>query len=91
MKKEYDLKKMKVRSVCRNDPDVAKTPISIRLDTVVLVKLKEEAYRLGIPYQTFISSILYQYSTGDLTRKKNEKTRQEIREIVRATLEELEK
>ncbi|MFM6929526.1 MAG: hypothetical protein ACKOX6_13745 [Bdellovibrio sp.] len=91
MKKEYDLKKMKVRSVGRHDPEVVKTPISIRLDTVVLIKLREEAYRAGVPYQTFISSILYQYVSGALVEKKSEKARQEIREIIRATLEELEK
>ena len=91
MKKEYDLKKMKIRSIGRHDPEVAKTPISIRMDTVVLIKLREAAYRAGVPYQTFISSVLFQYVSGELIEKKSEKARQEIREIVQATLEELEK
>ncbi|MBO9666366.1 MAG: hypothetical protein J7501_06085 [Bdellovibrio sp.] len=91
MKKEYDLKKMKIRSVGRHDPEAAKIPISIRMDAIILIKLREEAFRIGIPYQTFISSILHKYVSGELIEKKSEKAKQEIREIVRATLEELDK
>ena len=71
MKKEYDLKKLKKRPGSVNvDPSAVKTPISIRLDGSVLASLKTEADRLGIPYQTFISSLLYRYSTGELVDKK---------------------
>jgi predicted DNA binding CopG/RHH family protein len=71
MKKEYDLNKLKRRpGKVKSDPEAAKTPISIRLDGNVLATLKTEAERLGIPYQTFIGSLLYRYSTGELVDKK---------------------
>lgn len=72
MRKEYDLEKLKRRS---EKPKVikaaAKTPISIRLDAIVLSELRTEAEKLGIPYQTFISSILHQYVNGSLIEKKS--------------------
>ncbi len=71
MKKEYDLKKLKKRpGRVKADPNAAKTPISIRLDGSILASLKTEADRLGIPYQTFISSVLHRYSNGELVDKK---------------------
>lgn len=71
MKKEYDLKKLKKRpGAVKVDPGAVRTPISIRLDGSVLASLKTEAERLGIPYQTFVSSVLYRYSTGELVDKK---------------------
>ena len=67
MKKEYDLRSLKKREqAVKTDLEASKTPISIRLDAGLLAELKSEAYRLGIPYQTFISSILYRYATGEL-------------------------
>jgi predicted DNA binding CopG/RHH family protein len=48
------------------DSDAAKIPISIRLDGAVLADLRSEADRLGIPYQTLISSILHRYVQGKL-------------------------
>lgn len=71
MKAEYDLKKLKRRSEkVKVDLDAAKTPISLRLDGSVLAALKSEAERLGIPYQTLISSLLHRYVTGELIDKK---------------------
>ena len=70
MKKEYDLKSLKKRSVkAKSAPEAAKTPVSIRLDAIVLADLRSEAQRLGIPYQTLISSVLHRYSTGELVDK----------------------
>ncbi|AGH94272.1 hypothetical protein [Pseudobdellovibrio exovorus] len=67
MKKEYDLKSLKKREgTPKVSADAAKTPISIRLESVVLSELKTEALRLGIPYQTLIGSILHRYATGEL-------------------------
>lgn len=64
MKKEYDLKKLKKRkSPLKVSKDAAKIPISIRIDASVLAELKTEAQRLGIPYQTLISSILFRYTS----------------------------
>lgn len=71
MKKEYDLKKLKRRpGKVKVDPEAAKTPISIRLDGGVLASLKSEAESFGIPYQTFIGSILHQFANGELIQKK---------------------
>lgn len=71
MKKEYDLKKLtKRRGIVKSDTAAAKMPISIRLDGSILAKLKSEADRLAIPYQTFIGSLLYRYINGDLIDKK---------------------
>src|SRR5439155_1124932 len=63
MKKEYDLKKLKRRpGTPKSDPEAAKIPISIRLDGSVLSALKTEAERLGIPYQTYIGSVLHRFA-----------------------------
>ncbi len=67
MKKEYDLKKLKKRPrPVRISSEAAKVPISIRLDGGELSELRTEAERLGIPYQTFIGSILHRYISGEL-------------------------
>ena len=71
MKAEYDLKKLKRRTEkLKVDPDAAKVPISIRLDGAILAHLKTEAERMGIPYQTLISSLLHRYSNGEMIDKK---------------------
>ena len=67
MKKEYDLKKLKRRpGKVKIDKSATKTPISIRLDGADLSTIREQAERLGIPYQTFVGSILHQFAKGDL-------------------------
>jgi predicted DNA binding CopG/RHH family protein len=72
MKKEYDLSKMKRRpGKVKVYPEAAKTAISIRIDAMDVVALKTEAYRLGIPYQTFICSVLHRYVTGELVDLKS--------------------
>ena len=71
MKKEYNLSKLKKRQgKVTVDPDAARTPISIRLDGAVLADLRSEAERLGIPYQTLVSSVLYRYIKGELVDPK---------------------
>ena len=40
--------------------------INIRLPSHDLVQIKRLAAREGVPYQTFISSILHKYATGEL-------------------------
>ena len=54
----------------KSSPSAAKVPVSLRLDGSVLAALKDEAYRQGLPYQTFISSILHQFVNGELVDKK---------------------
>ena len=71
MKKKYNLGKIRKRpGKVKVDPDAAKTPISIRLDGAVLADLRSEAERLGIPYQTLVSSVLYRYIKGELVDPK---------------------
>jgi uncharacterized protein (DUF4415 family) len=71
MKREYNLGKLRKRPGKVNiDSDAAKTPISIRLDGAVLADLRSEADRLGIPYQTLISSVLHRYVQGKLVDPK---------------------
>ena len=40
--------------------------INIRLPQMTLLKLKSKAVEEGLPYQTFISSLLYKYTQGRL-------------------------
>ncbi len=62
MKKEYDLKKLKRReSKPKVSPEAAKVPISLRIDGADLADIRTEAQRLGLPYQTLVSSILHRY------------------------------
>ena len=71
MKREYNLGKLRKRpGKVKTDADAAKTPISIRLDGTVLADLRSEADRLGIPYQTLISSVLHRYVQGELVDPK---------------------
>ncbi len=71
MKKEYSLGKLKKRpGKVKIDLDAAKIPISIRLDGAVLAELRSEAERLGIPYQTMISSVLHRFVQGELVDPK---------------------
>jgi predicted DNA binding CopG/RHH family protein len=72
MKKEYDLTKLKKRpGKIKTDPEAAKIAISVRLEGSVLADLRSEAERLGIPYQTFIGSILHRYVRGELLDRKD--------------------
>lgn len=43
--------------------------VSLRLANYDLEKIKEKASKQGIPYQTFISSILHKYITNQLLEK----------------------
>jgi predicted DNA binding CopG/RHH family protein len=72
MKKEYDFKSMKRRPL-KTYPEASKVAITIRLDVKLIVGIKDEAVRLGIPYQTLINSILHRFVTGELTDKNNKK------------------
>ncbi len=72
MKKEYDLKKLKKRAgQVKSSKEAAKIPISIRIDGAVLAALKSEAERMGIPYQTFVGSVLHRFVQGELLDKKS--------------------
>jgi predicted DNA binding CopG/RHH family protein len=81
MKKEYDLKKLKKRpGTLKVDPEAAKIATSLRLDGAVVAELKTEAERVGIPYQTLISSILHRYVTGELVDKKTMEVAKQLKD-----------
>ena len=71
MKDDYKLKDLKRRAgKVKVEPEANKMPISIRFDTSDLSLIRDEADRLGIPYQTLISSIIHRFVTGELVDKK---------------------
>ena len=45
------------------------TKMNIRIDPYELNRIKEEAAREGLKYQTFIKSILHKYLSGQLIEK----------------------
>lgn len=45
------------------------TKMNIRIDQYELSRIKEEAAREGLKYQTFIKSILHKYLSGQLIEK----------------------
>jgi predicted DNA binding CopG/RHH family protein len=68
--KELDLSKFKRVDPKRVDPEATKIPLSLRLDATDLVAVRDEADRLGIPYQTLIGSIIHRYINGQLLDKR---------------------
>ena len=44
--------------------------MNIRIDPVELGKIKEQAAKEGLKYQSFIKSILHKYITGQLVEKE---------------------
>ena len=72
MKKEYELRSLKKRrGKPKVIPEATKVAISIRLDGGDLALLREEAERMGIPYQTLLGSVLHRYVHGELVDKKS--------------------
>jgi len=47
------------------------TKMNIRISSLELEKIKEQAEQQGLKYQTFIKSILHKYITGQLIDSKN--------------------
>lgn len=74
MKKNYDLKTLKKKvGKTKVDPDSIRTMISLKIDANNLADIKNEAERLGMPYQTLINSILHRYIHGELLDKRDVK------------------
>lgn len=44
--------------------------MNIRIDPVELEKIKEQATREGLKYQTFVKSVLHKYITGQLVERQ---------------------
>ncbi len=71
MRKNYQLNELKKRpGKTKTDAAAAKVPVSVRIDAADLALLKDEAARLGLPYQTLLGSIVHQYVTGELIEQK---------------------
>ena len=82
MRKEYDFKKLKKRpGPVKVIPEAAKIAISIRIDGGELAELRTEAKRLGIPYQTFIGSVLHRFVTGELVDRNSPDLRKLLADI----------
>ena len=43
-----------------------KKPITVRIQSMDIMRLKSMAAKTGIPYQTLVSSIIHRYVTGQL-------------------------
>jgi predicted DNA binding CopG/RHH family protein len=69
MKKKYNFTKSKKRSE-RAPVLSSKIPTSIRLDGAIISWYKTEAERLGIPYQTLVSSVLHRFANSELIDKE---------------------
>src|SRR4051812_35837413 len=78
MKKEFNFKGAKRGA--RITADTAKISVTARLDSDVVSWLRQEATRLGLPYQTLMNSLLKQSMNGSAL------TEQKVREIVREEL-----
>ena len=79
MKKEYDLKKMKRVERAPLDPKETKIAMTLRIDGDVILWLRKEAERTGIPYQTLLNSKLRESMTlPDLVSQLVEKKVEEI-------------
>lgn len=48
-----------------------KRNINIRISETDLLKVKALAVKKGLPYQTMISSVIHQYSSGQLKEQNN--------------------
>ncbi len=82
MKKEYDLKKLRVKhrgALIKKDSKVLKT---IRIDADVLSWLAGEAERRGIGYQTLLNMLLRE-RMGEQAQPLREEIRKIVREEIR--------
>ncbi len=80
MRKEYDLGRLKRRpGKVRSDKSAAKIQVGLRLDGSDLARLKSEADRRGIPYQTLVGSILHQYLNDELIDRRTVEVLQKLK------------
>ncbi len=57
----------KWQAIVRSSTD--RMPITLRLQSGDISRLKSIALRKGLPYQTLVASILHQYANGDLLER----------------------
>jgi uncharacterized protein (DUF4415 family) len=93
MRKEYDLKALKVkrrgtpRGVRRRDKDHAKVRVTIALDSDIVEHFKQAAARTGaLPYQTQINQVLrmaMEHSSSETLKSELLKDKAFIRSLAR--------
>ena len=84
MKKEYDLRKLRVKRRGAVIPKTAKVMKTVRIDADVLHWLAESAAERGVGYQTLLNMLLRDGMRRESTRAHD--LRAEIRAIVREEL-----
>ena len=62
-------RKAELEEIARNTLNPPKTRITTHLQTQDLVRLKAEALKRGLPYQTLLASVVHQYVEGRLVEK----------------------
>lgn len=62
-------RKAELEEAARNTLNPPKTRITTHLQTRDLSRLKAEALKRGMPYQTLLASIVHQYVQGTLVEK----------------------
>ena len=76
---EFDVRKIKndkanieaLKKSAKTFVKKKETKMNIRISSLELEKIKEQAELQGLKYQTFIKSILHKYITGQLIDSKN--------------------
>lgn len=66
--KEEAEEEIKKAIAAANNTIAKRSPITIRLPNADVWKLKDQARRDGLPYQTLIASVLHQYVEGRFKR-----------------------
>ena len=85
MKKQYDLKRLRVTHRGALAKPTTKVQKTVRLDLDVLTWLVKEADRRGLPYQTLLNSTLKEVMLRSQAGPADD-LRQLIRSVVRAEL-----
>jgi uncharacterized protein (DUF4415 family) len=82
MKKEYDLRKLKVKRRGPVVPPTAKVMKTVRLDAEVLSWLVAEAPKRGVGYQTLLNMLLRE------AMRRHAASRNELRDHIRRIVRE---
>ena len=75
-------KRMKEAVEAASNTRLKDKKITIRISSLDIMGLKHEAANQGIPYQTLITSILHQYTTGQLVNAR------QLRKILQSDVKE---
>jgi|GEM_PF-740048 len=64
------LKKRLQKMKSQKNKLVPKVPVTLRMDKLTLLVLKDQAHTQGLRYQSLIGSILHKFITGKLVERK---------------------